>query len=86
MYGLLPPHPHSPPTKRPLVTLIKQGRAFGVGVVVATQNFLTRDVHAETKLGLLEPRWALSNLRGPMTQSELRRALGAGNGAFWAVA
>ena len=26
----------------------------------------------------LKPRWALTYLRGPMTQSELRRALGEG--------
>ena len=31
-YGLLPPHPANPPTKRPTVALMKQGRAFGVGV------------------------------------------------------
>ncbi|MEY4549831.1 MAG: hypothetical protein RL685_6026 [Pseudomonadota bacterium] len=132
VYGLLPPHPANPPSKRPTVALMKQGRAFGVGVIVATQNpmdldyralsnagfwavgrlqtdadrarvveslahaeeagsspaelggllrklgprwFLLRDVHASTKLALLRPRWALSYLRGPMTQSELRRAL-----------
>ncbi|MGE5784034.1 MAG: hypothetical protein ACM3ZE_05565, partial [Myxococcales bacterium] len=38
VYGFLPPHPANPPTKRPIVTLMKQARAFGVGVVVATQN------------------------------------------------
>jgi hypothetical protein len=27
---------------------------------------------------LLEPRWAMSYLRGPMLQSELRRVLGRG--------
>jgi hypothetical protein len=38
VFGFLPPHPANPPTKRPLVALMKQGRAFGVGCVVATQN------------------------------------------------
>ena len=38
VYGFLPPHPHSPPTKRPLVALLKQARAFGVGMLIATQN------------------------------------------------
>jgi hypothetical protein len=28
VYGLLPPHPANPPTKRPTVALMKQGRAF----------------------------------------------------------
>ncbi len=36
--GIIPPHPKNPPTKRPLLTLFKQGRAYGVGAWVATQN------------------------------------------------
>jgi hypothetical protein len=35
VYGFLPPHPQSPPTKRPLVALMKQARAFGVSVLPA---------------------------------------------------
>ncbi|PYQ14338.1 MAG: hypothetical protein DMF80_12870 [Acidobacteria bacterium] len=38
IYGYFPPHPASPPTKRPLLTLLKQARALGVSVVLATQN------------------------------------------------
>jgi len=38
VYGFLPPHPANPPTKKPLVALMKQARAYGVGVVLATQN------------------------------------------------
>jgi DNA helicase HerA-like ATPase len=44
LYGFLPPHPSNPPTKRPLVQLIKQGRAFGVGAVLATQNPMDLDL------------------------------------------
>jgi hypothetical protein len=36
--GIIPPYPKNPPTKRPLLTLFKQGRAYGVGAWVATQN------------------------------------------------
>ncbi len=36
--GMFPPHPYNPPTKDPMLRLLKQGRAFGLGVVVATQN------------------------------------------------
>jgi hypothetical protein len=36
--GLMPPHPRNPPTKTPLLLLLKQGRAFGLGVVLASQN------------------------------------------------
>lgn len=42
VYGLLPPHPSNPPTKRPTVALMKQGRAFGVGVLIATQSTTAR--------------------------------------------
>jgi hypothetical protein len=133
VYGFLPPHPANPPTKRPLVALMKQARAFGVGVVLATQNpmdldyralsnaglwcigrlqtdadrarvieglcaaetgsdapsaaeltditkrlaqrwFLMRNVHSEQGTLLMQPRWAMSLLRGPMTASEIKRA------------
>jgi len=132
VYGFLPPHPASPPTKRPLVALMKQARAFGVGVLVATQNpmdldyralsnaglwclgrlqtdadrervldglanernrgesaselasilkqlrprwFLLRDAQTGTS-ALLQPRWTMSFMRGPMTRVEVRRARG----------
>jgi hypothetical protein len=131
VYGFLPPHPANPPTKRPLVALMKQARAFGVGVVVATQNpmdidyralsnaglwcigrlqtdadrervidglsaslsdqetaaeldrtvsrlsnrwFVVRNAHAASAPILLQPRYAMSWLRGPMTRTELRAA------------
>jgi hypothetical protein len=134
VFGFLPPHPANPPTKRPLVALMKQARAFGVGVVVATQNpmdldyralsnaglwcvgrlqtdadrarvieglslvggqgaqsasglgnvikqlaprwFLMRDAHTSGGAVLMQPRCAMSFLRGPMTRSEIRAARG----------
>ena len=113
---------------------MKQARAYGVGVVLATQNpmdldyralsnagvwcigrlqtdadrervieglslgtaglgstrqlnhtikklaqrwFVLRDVNDDTGLRLLQPRWAYSFMRGPMTRTEVRRALEA---------
>lgn len=38
VFGLFPPHPYNPPTKRPILTLLKQARAFGLGLIMATQN------------------------------------------------
>ena len=38
MYGYFPPHPRNPPTKDPLLRLLKQARAYGLGLVLATQN------------------------------------------------
>jgi hypothetical protein len=134
VYGFLPPHPAQPATKRPLVALMKQARAFGVGVIVATQNpmdldyralsnaglwclgrlqtdadrervieglrggsskhddarqladllkrlqprwFLVRDVRDGEACALLQPRWTMSLMRGPMTRTEIRRARAA---------
>ncbi len=38
VYGLFPPYPRNPPTKDPMLKLLKQARAFGLGMVLATQN------------------------------------------------
>lgn len=38
MYGYFPPYPKNPPTKDPILRLLKQARAFGVGLILATQN------------------------------------------------
>lgn len=38
MFGFFPPAPHNPPTKEPLLRLLKQARAFGIGLILATQN------------------------------------------------
>ena len=37
IFGYFPPIA-MPPSKPPLLTLLKQARAFGVGIVLATQN------------------------------------------------
>lgn len=128
VYGLIPPHPQNPPTKRPTVLLMKTGRAYGIGVIVASQNpmdldyrtlsnagywavgrlqtdadrarvvdsianthepgasskelhdllrklgkrwFVVRNVHGTPSTTLVQPRWALSYLRGPMTLGDI---------------
>lgn len=131
VYGYLPPHPAKPSTKQPLLLLLKQARAFGVGIVLATQNpmdleyralsnaslwyvgrlqtdadrervveamsqtggagsksgpalaqlikqlqnrcFLVRNLRTKESLVLLQPRWAMAYLRGPLIPAELRR-------------
>src|SRR5262249_24191807 len=130
VFGYIPPHPADPPSKAPPMTLMKQARAFGVGVLLATQNpvdldykalsnagtwlvgklqterdkarliaalervaaqqgtlsdrgslenvisalgnrvFLLHDVH-QPKPVLLQTRWALTFLRGPMTREQV---------------
>ncbi|MBI1277824.1 MAG: DUF87 domain-containing protein [Anaerolineaceae bacterium] len=38
MFGYFPPYPLNPPTKDPILRLLKQARAFGLGLILATQN------------------------------------------------
>ena len=52
LQGILPPYPLNPPTKPPLLTLLKQGRAFGVGVWLASQNPVDVDYKALGNAGV----------------------------------
>src|SRR5205085_4010345 len=51
VFGYLPPHPANPPTKTPLMMLLKQARAFGVGILLATQNPVDLDYKALSNAG-----------------------------------
>ena len=130
IFGFFPPVAE-PPSKRPMLNLLKQARAFGLGVVLATQNpvdldykglantgtwflgrlqtdrdkqrvldglegaaaaqsatfdrksmeellagltnrvFLMNDVHEDGPV-VLESRWAMSYLRGPLTRDQIK--------------
>ncbi len=48
--GFFPPVAN-PPSKRPMLTLLKQARAFGLGVVLATQNPIDLDYKGLTNAG-----------------------------------
>jgi len=50
IFGFLPPVA-TPPSKLPMLTLLKQARAFGVGVVLATQNPVDLDYKALANTG-----------------------------------
>jgi len=50
--GIVPPYPKNPPTKGALLTLFKQGRAYGVGAWVATQNPVDLDYKALGNAGV----------------------------------
>ena len=78
VFGYMPPTAN-PPTKQPLLTLFKQARAFGVGVVLATQNPVDLDYKALSNAGT----WWLGRLQ---TERDKLRVLdgleGATAGAF----
>jgi hypothetical protein len=128
IFGYLPPL-GNPPSKLPMLTLLKQARAFGVGMVLATQNPVDLDYKALSNIGtwfigrlqtdrdkqrlldglesaaagakfnrsqiekilsslgnrvflmnnthedapeLMQTRWALSYLRGPLTRDQIK--------------
>jgi hypothetical protein len=50
IFGYFPPVA-SPPSKPPLLLLLKQGRAFGLGVVLATQNPVDLDYKGLANIG-----------------------------------
>jgi DNA helicase HerA-like ATPase len=75
IYGYFPPHPANPPTKRPLLTLLKQARAQGVGIVLATQNPIDLDYKGLGNIGT----WMVGRLQTDNDRARLRDGLiGAG--------
>ncbi|PID48033.1 MAG: hypothetical protein CR967_01865 [Proteobacteria bacterium] len=50
IYGFFPPS-QNPPSKKPMLTLLKQARAFGVGVVLSTQNPVDLDYKGLSNIG-----------------------------------
>jgi Helicase HerA, central domain len=50
IYGYVPPIAN-PPSKQPLMTLLKQARAFGLGIVLATQNPVDLDYKGLSNTG-----------------------------------
>ena len=51
IFGYLPPYPKNPPSKNSLLLLLKQARAFGLGVILATQNPKDIDYKGLTNIG-----------------------------------
>ena len=58
IFGYFPPTAQ-PPSKRPLLTLMKQARAFGLGVVLVTQNPVDLDYKGLTNAGT----WLIGRLQ-----------------------
>ncbi|MBR3086400.1 MAG: ATP-binding protein [Kiritimatiellae bacterium] len=50
IFGYFPPN-GNPPSKRPMLTLLKQARAFGLGIVLSTQNPVDLDYKGLSNCG-----------------------------------
>jgi len=70
IFGFLPPTAN-PPSKKPLMTLLKQGRAFGVGTLLATQNPVDLDYKALSNIGT----WFLGRLQTERDQARVMDGL-----------
>jgi hypothetical protein len=81
IFGFLPPTAN-PPSKRPMMTLLKQGRAFGLGCLLATQNPVDLDYKALSNIGT----WFLGRLQTERDKLRvldgLEGAAGSQNAAF----
>jgi hypothetical protein len=87
IFGFLPPSAN-PPSKQPMLTLLKQARAFGLGIVLATQNPVDLDYKAMSNagtwfIGKLQTERdkarildGLESVAGGMNRSELDKMIG----------
>jgi hypothetical protein len=73
IFGYFPPVAN-PPSKQPLLTLLKQARAFGVGILLATQNPVDLDYKGLSNTGT----WLLGRLQ---TERDKARVLEGLEGA-----
>jgi hypothetical protein len=74
IFGYCPPYPKNPPSKVPLLTLVKQARAMGLGIVLATQNPVDLDYKGLANIGA----WFVGRLR---TERDKARVLDGLEGA-----
>ena len=74
--GLAPPV-GNPPTKKPILTLLKQARAFGVGLVLSTQNPVDLDYKAISNAGT----WLIGRLQTEQDKKRLIDGLRSADGA-----
>ncbi|HEX4905314.1 MAG TPA: DUF87 domain-containing protein [Acidimicrobiales bacterium] len=73
--GYVPPTA-APPSKAPILTLLKQARAFGVGLVLATQNPVDVDYKALSNAGT----WMIGRLQTEQDKARLLDGLAAAAG------
>ncbi|NNK92224.1 MAG: ATP-binding protein, partial [Acidimicrobiia bacterium] len=75
VFGFVPPTA-SPPAKTPILTLLKQARAFGVGLLLSTQNPVDLDYKAMSNAGT----WCVGRLQTERDKARILEALKSARG------
>ena len=77
VFGFVPPTAQ-PPAKKPILTLLKQARAFGVGLLLSTQNPVDLDYKAMSNAGT----WCIGRLQTERDKARIIEALTTASGAI----
>ena len=78
IFGYFPPS-RNPPSKKPMLLLLKQARAFGIGVVLSTQNPVDLDYKGLSNIGT----WFVGRLQTSQDQNRvLDGIVGASDGVL----
>ncbi|MFN0092978.1 MAG: ATP-binding protein [Acidimicrobiales bacterium] len=75
VFGYVPPVA-APPAKKPILTILKQARAFGVGLVLATQNPVDLDYKAISNAGT----WLIGRLQTERDKARLLEGMASAAG------
>jgi len=75
VFGFVPPSA-APPAKRPILTMLKQARAFGVGMLLSTQNPVDLDYKAMSNAGT----WCIGRLQTERDKARILEALESASG------
>ena len=75
VYGFAPPTAQ-PPSKKPILTLLKQARAYGVGLLLSTQNPVDLDYKAMSNAGT----WCIGRLQTERDKKRILEALSSAGG------
>ena len=75
VFGFVPPT-QKPPSKKPILTILKQARAFGLGMVLSTQNPVDIDYKALSNTGT----WMIGRLQTERDKARLMDGLTSASG------
>lgn len=77
IFGYFPPI-GNPPSKEPMLLLLKQARAYGLGIVLATQNPVDLDYKGLANIGT----WFIGRLQTRQDQDKVITGIASGSGSF----